>query len=745
MDEQLLQEFLAEAEDLIELLFGDIKTLRARHTEGRARRELVGRIFRHVHTIKGSAAAAGLDATSEIAHEFESLLDAVRMGRVAVDASALDVFEDAVEALAEGLNAVARREPEAVAVPQPLIQRLRGMVSSAATPTSQQQSSHASASSTALLTDETLARALAALPAEIKGILSEYELQRLREAVGEGASLFVVAVDFGLDTFDEQFRNLSDALAEGGEVISTLPGMQAGAFDRVNFRILYAAAEQRAEVAARVAPFGATLAVEPARETSGTGAAVQDADKETRTSHGDDEAEREIDEAAETRAGEAHETTATLASSASSLSMHVVRVPLDVLDEIISSTHQLFTDTVAMLDGVGGGAGDGIGDDGASVEKSGTETRAARIRRRFFELEESLINLRMVTLERTLERAVRAGRSVARAAAKNVDFEIAGGEVRIDKSLADAIADPLLHLLRNAVDHGVEPPAERERTGKGAKGRVRLEASAEGNRVRIRVADDGRGLDPEQIARVAVAQGLVAPDARVTEQQSLRLIFRPGFTTAGELSSVSGRGVGLEVVEHAVEQFGGELRVSSRKGHGTTFEMHLPTTLALVPAWLVHAAGQCYCVDARHVVDAGVVALSETEQAANGAAVVHWRGASVPLVQMRRLLEPQDASSSAADAKADEAVGVGSGVAARQEQIPYIISRIARRKTDERQDGATEHAAVAVDGFEGEREVLVRTLGRHATRWRGVSGATELRDGTVALMLDLPRLLEMRR
>ncbi|HEX8475958.1 MAG TPA: chemotaxis protein CheA [Pyrinomonadaceae bacterium] len=730
MDEQLLQEFLAEAEDLIEVLFGDIKTLRARHAEGRARRELVGRIFRHIHTIKGSAAAAGLDATSEIAHEFESLLDAVRMGRVAVDASALDAFEDAVQVLAEGLNAVARREPQAVAIPQTLIQRLRGLASAA---TSQQQPPHASPS--ALSTDETLRRALAALPAEIKDILSEYELQRLREAVGEGARLFIVAVDFGLDTFDEQFRNLSDALAEGGEVISTLPGMQAGAFDRVNFRILYAAVEPRSEVAARVAPFGATLVVEPTREAADAGATARDADEEARAGH--NETGEGIDPATETRADESPETAATLTSAASSLSMHVVRVPLDVLDEIISSTHELFTDTIAMLDQAT------VASDGdANVEKAATETRAARIRRRFFELEESLINLRMVTLERTLERAVRAGRSVARAAGKDVDFDIAGGEVRIDKSLADAIADPLLHLLRNAVDHGVEPPAERERAGKVVKGRVRLEATAEGNRVRIRVADDGRGLDPEQIARVAIAQGLVAPDAHVNEQLSLRLIFRPGFTTAGELSSVSGRGVGLEVVEHAVEQFGGELRVSSRKGHGTTFEMHLPTTLALVPAWLVRAAGQRYCVDARHVVDAGVVALSEMERA-NGTASVHWRGESVPLVQMRRLLEHEDASSSVAEH--DEAVDDESDIAVRREQIPYIISRIARRKTDEREDGKMEHAAVAVDELEGEREVLVRTLGRHATRWRGVSGATELRDGTVALMLDLPRLLEMRR
>lgn len=707
MDEQLLQEFLAEAEDLIEVLFGDIKALRARHREGRARRELVGRIFRHIHTIKGSAAAAGLTATSELAHEFESLLDAVRMGRVpTVDDTVLDAFEDAVAAIAEGLQAVAQGEPEASKASSALVGRLRALSADAPPPSPPPIAPNPK--------DESFSRALAALPEDIRHILSEYESHRLREAVGEGARLFVVKVDFGLDNFDEQFRNLSDALAEGGEIVSTLPGMEAGAFDRVNFRILYAAPETSARVVARISPFGAVL-VETTSETGETRAGEMNASEE------------KIDDESQ-----AHETTTTLSSLAAPLPM-LVRVPLDVLDEIISSMHELFTDTVATLE---------VGVALARTEKAEMETRAARIRRRFFELEEGLINLRMVALDRTLERAVRAGRSVARAAGKDVDFEIAGGEVRVDKSLADAITDPLLHLLRNAIDHGIESSVERRSAGKDARGRISIEARAESNRVSLRVTDDGRGLDMEAIARAAAEQGLVAHGERPTEQQSLRLIFRPGFTTARELSSVSGRGVGLEVVEHAVEQFGGELRVSSRQGRGTTFEMRLPTTLALVPALIVHSAGRSYCVDARHVIEAGHIAPREMREEPDGAPVVRWRGARLPLVRMRELLG-QDEGQRERMVERTESDGAQTATPA-PDQLPFIISRIARPKTDAKENGETEHAAVLVDGLEGEGEVLVRTLGRHATRWRGVSGATELRDGTVALMLDLPRLLEMR-
>jgi two-component system chemotaxis sensor kinase CheA len=721
MDEQLLREFLAEAEDLIEVLFGDIQALRARHTEGRARRELVGRIFRHAHTIKGSAAAAGLDVIGELAHEFETLLDGVRMGRVAVDASVLEAFEATINAIAAALSAIARGETPIL--PHTLVEQLRRLAFVGA-----QQSQPAAQANAA-------ASVLASLPEGIVISLSDYEQHRLREAVSEGARLFLVTVDFDLMTFDEQFRNLSDALGEGGEVISTLPGMEASAPTSVNFRIVYATDEARSEVVERLKPFGASLVEErqgaqgtAAQESRGRhdagGAGPVGAPSATgRTDLADTDA---ADAAADADPGAAYDELPP-APSAASLTM-LVRVPLDELDDLISATHELFTDTSALLDLA-------LATDLASPERTEIEIRAPRVRRRFVELEERLIELRMVPVRQTLERAARAGQSAARVAGREVDFETVGGEVRLDKSLADAVADPLLHLLRNAVDHGIEPSAERLRLGKTERGHVRLEAIAEGSRVLLRVTDDGRGIELERITRAAVERGLISADERLTEQQGLRLIFRPGFSTASELSTVSGRGVGLDVVEQAVEQAGGELRVWTTRGAGTTFEMRLPTTLALVPSLVVCSAENRYCVDASHIVEAGYVSLADTERVGD-AQVVRWRGSLVPLVSLRALLAQPE------DERAD------------QERIPVIISRIAGREADAETGAgrsasslvaapAGERAAVAVDAWDGHSEVLVRSLGRHATRWRGVSGATELRDGTVALMLDLPRLLEM--
>lgn len=677
MDEQLLREFLAEAEDLIEVLLGDIEALRTRRSEGRARRELVARIFRHVHTIKGSAAAVGLTAMAELAHEFENLLEGVRLGRIQVKDSVLDAFDEAAQALEQILSAAVRHETPSVS--QTLTERLRRL------------SIHADADRRSGAGED----AMAALPEEIARTLSEYEAHRLREAASEGAHLFLISINFDLLTFDERFRDFSDALSADGEIISTMPGMEASAPDQISFRLLYATDADAQIVAGRTSMFGASS---PLELTAG-----QPAEPEQSV---------QAEEAADVS------TSDDMAPRAPASLSTLVRVELSELDEMVSAAHELLTETASTLDLA-------LSADLERTERTEMEIRTARIRRRFIELEERLIEMRMVSIAPTLTRAVRVGAAGARAVGKEVEFEIEGGEVRLDKSLAERIGDPLLHLLRNAVDHGIEPEEERLRKGKPPAGRVRLEALSEGSRVRLRISDDGRGIDIERVRRTATERGIIEPEQELTRQQSLRLIFRPGFSTAGAVSNMSGRGVGLDVVERAVEQVGGQLRVESEENRGTTFELLLPTTLALVPALVIKSGGFRYCVDASHITEAGFIQPEEVERLGQ-AQVLRWRGSIVPFFSMRQLL---------AQPEREEANG---------DRVHVIISHIAG-EDDMRDDGEREsrRAAIMVDGWDGHREVLVRGLGRHASRWRGISGATELQDGTVALILDLPRLVEM--
>ena len=345
-------------------------------------------------------------------------------------------------------------------------------------------------------------------------------------------------------------------------------------------------------------------------------------------------------------------------------------------------------------------------------------------------MEDELINLRMVSLGPTLQRAVRAGRTAARLAAKEIDFEVTGGDLRLDKLLADAIADPLIHLIRNAVDHGIEDAETRAPAGKSKRGTVRIEAISEGGRPRVSVTDDGRGIDPKLVSAAARRLGIVESQTDLDSKRSLRLIFRPGFTTVDSVSHLSGRGVGLDVVETAVEQAGGELRVSSTPGVGTTFEIRLPVTFGLMEAKVVVSGGNRYCIAASQTFTGDEIAgedtkVSDTEQ--------------VLQFSMRELLGQPSLVTQTVSLRSDAIDGSQSN-----KNRPLDTQVITCRFSDEH-DGTTgripKSVRIVVDEIQGTEKVLVRGLGRHAGRWYGVAGATELRDGTVALVLDLPRLL----
>ncbi|HEX8495068.1 MAG TPA: ATP-binding protein [Pyrinomonadaceae bacterium] len=674
--DQLLREFLAEAEDSIGTLFRDIQSLREQHGEGRARRELTGRIFRHVHTLKGTAAAAGLDITSQIAHEFETLLDGVRRGRVSLKEPVLDSFNDAAHALLQTLGATARGETPVL--PLQLLENLRHLAES----DDDEQARHHFPRATLTL-----------LPEEITRMLSPADAQRLREAAAEGQRIFFINVTFDLETFDQRFRELSEALGQSGELISTLPGAEESAPGAINFRLLYASQMSFEELSAVASAFGHVSIEELQPEAS------------SRSERGSGASDEEL-----ILSSTSAETIAPLATQ--------VRVELGKVDELISAAHELLTETMATLDQV-------LEDNPTLFERSRVEARAIDIHQRFIELEEQLIGLRRVPLAQTLERVTRAGQMAARAIGKEIAFETAGVEVRLDKTLVEAISDPLLHLVRNAVDHGIETPAERTGAGKHARGTVRLEALASGDRVILKVTDDGRGIDLESVARAAVEHGIIEAGRSVTREQALRLIFRPGFTTAAVVSKMSGRGVGLDVVERAVEQIGGEMRVWSETGQGTTFEMIVPVALALLSALVVTSADFSYCVDARRVGEVCNISAVDVRHAENQE-LIDWRGTSLPLVRLRKLLGQPPAE--------EETDG----------SWPVIIVTTEKNGTQkEASEQERTRVAVLVDEcVEGRAEVLVRRLGAHGGRWAGVNGAAELSDGKLALVLDLPRLLE---
>lgn len=667
--DQTRRQFLAETEDLIEQVFAALDEMREPQRNRQRQRDLIDEIFRRIHRVKGSAASFGFEGLSEIAHEFENLLSAMRAERVAIADSVLDTCEKAATALSESLTLAtsgviepSRRE---------LFESLRAL---------------APAPGADEFFGEGVAAVLSKLPAELAQALTDEEKRRLARRYTEGNCVCIVAASFDIASLDEQFYSLKEKLAELGEVISTSPAVDPEQPEKINFRILLSGAGNLPDLKSDLICFSNVSVTEltPAATLA------------------------ETQQAPETKS----EPPTKVSGS------NFIRTDLDDLDRLISSTHELYRLTTRTLD---------LAQNTLSRAEGQTFDQLAReIRRSFLGVEDELIGLRMVSLGPILQRAVRAGRAAARLNSKAVDFEIVGANLKLDKMLSDAIADPLVQLVRNAVDHGIESSEKRAESGKPPRGRVTIEAVSEGSRTRVRVTDDGRGVDPEAISRAATQLGIIDQQGRLDMDRSLRLIFRPGFSTLSAASTVSGRGVGLDVVETEVEQAGGEVRVSSEPGQSSIFEIRLPVTFSLLESTIVMAAENRFCLDTRQVVKTEQIAASEIQQHAEGESFRSEKGA-LPLVRLRELLgQPESREANAQ---------LNVITCELPERVPGATGELLETRGGKRLIG------VVVDGVAGTEEVLVRNLGRHAGRWYGVAGATELRDGTIALVLDLPRLL----
>jgi chemosensory pili system protein ChpA (sensor histidine kinase/response regulator) len=339
------------------------------------------------------------------------------------------------------------------------------------------------------------------------------------------------------------------------------------------------------------------------------------------------------------------------------------------------------------------------------AEFDGQLTRQARLAS---EAEDKLMRLRMVPLATVVAKLHRTVRTAARTATKQAELLVEGERTGLDKTVLEAMSDPLLHLIRNAVDHGLEPTEVRLALGKAASGTIALRAAHEGNHVVLTISDDGRGIDFEQVREAIVRRGLVTADEAngLSEEELLEFLFRPGFSTRDEISELSGRGVGLDVVKTKVEALKGTVTVTSTLGRGTIFTIRLPMTLAVVRALLVRAGDQTYAVPLEAVEQ--ILRPKETDLDRVGRELVLRVGDSVcPLVPLTRIFGLRQSADSEAT------------------RSPVVVLKVAGRRT-----------AVAVDQLVGGREVVVKSLGQQLRRLPGVSGATLLGDGSVVLILN---------
>ncbi len=374
-----------------------------------------------------------------------------------------------------------------------------------------------------------------------------------------------------------------------------------------------------------------------------------------------------------------------------------IRVRSDKLDELIDLVGELVIASAAA------GVIAQRASDGDMIEAASTLARLVE------QVRDGALGLRMVPIGETLSRFDRLVHDLSRELGKDVELVLTGTETELDKSMVERISDPLVHLVRNALDHGIEPPDARERAGKPPRGRLQLNAYHESGSIVIEVADDGRGLDRKKIMARAIERNLVAPGENPTDQEILRLVMEPGFSTAEQITSVSGRGIGLDVVRRNIEPLRGSIAIDSHEGRGTTISIRLPLTLAIIESFLVAVGRAAYVVPLEIVVECLELSDFDAERIRE-TGYLNLRGEVLPLLRLRDVFEV-------------------AGKPGRRENVVVV-------------NYGGHRAGFVVDALLGEFQAVIKPLGKLFERLAGISGSTILGNGEVALILDVPTLVQ---
>lgn len=341
------------------------------------------------------------------------------------------------------------------------------------------------------------------------------------------------------------------------------------------------------------------------------------------------------------------------------------------------------------------------------------EGAVGQMDRNLRELQERVMAVRMLPVGTVFRRFSRVVRDLAKECGKTITLQIRGEETELDKTVIERISDPMTHLIRNAVDHGIEPPDRRLAQGKPAEGRIRLDAYHQGGSIFIEVADDGRGLDKSKILGKAVEQGLISEDESLSDDQVYRLIFRPGFSTAERVTDVSGRGVGMDVVVRNIEGLGGSVAITTEVGHGTRFTIKLPLTLAIMDGLSIQLGDEVYIIPLVSITESIRPKRADLSSVAGRGEVVSVRGQALPII---RLYEQFDVIPKVTDPT---------------QGLLVIVEREGRR------------VALLVDELLGQQQVVIKSLETNYRKVPGVSGATIMGDGRIAMILDIPGLIRL--
>ncbi|BCT32146.1 MULTISPECIES: chemotaxis protein CheA [Pseudomonas] len=745
-DEEILQDFLVEAGEILEQLSEQLVELESRPDDA----DLLNAIFRGFHTVKGGAGFLQLNELVECCHIAENVFDILRKGERRVDSELMDVVLEALDAV-NGMFSQVRERTEITAATPELLAALARLAEPAGAepaapaveevaevavepePEAEAPSGDITDNEFELLLDSLNAAkadaeaAPAAAPvaegepasdeitdAEFESLLDQLhgKGQFAPDAVAPAAPPAAAgAAAAGDEITDDEFEALLDQLhGKGNFAVDALesavaavpaapaPSAAAAGSDLITDHEFESLLDElhgkgKFSEAPGAAKPAAAVAAAPAAATS-TAVAKPVAKKP--------EAKAEAAKPAAAAApAPARAAAAPPAEKPASEAETTVRVDTARLDEIMNMVGELVLVRNRLVR-----LGLNSGDEAMSKAVSNLDVVTA-------DLQTAVMKTRMQPIKKVFGRFPRLVRDLARQLKKEINLELVGEETDLDKNLVEALADPLVHLVRNAVDHGIESPEEREASGKARGGKVVLAAEQEGDHILLSISDDGKGMDPNVLRAIAVKRGVMDKDAadRLSDTECYNLIFAPGFSTKTEISDVSGRGVGMDVVKTKISQLNGSINIYSTKGQGSKIVIKVPLTLAIMPTLMVMLGNQAFAFPLVNVNEIFHLDLSRTN-VVDGQEVVIVRDKALPLFYLKRWL-------------------VSSAAHEEQREGHVVILSVG-----------TQRIGFVVDQLVGQEEVVIKPLGKMLQGTPGMSGATITGDGRIALILDVPSMLK---
>jgi two-component system chemotaxis sensor kinase CheA len=688
---RLRAEFLAETEETLETLQRDLDRLEVGIASGTPEPEIVDRVFRTTHSLKGVAGMFGLEDMSAVSHALENALDGLRGETLRLDAALVDLLHQGNEALHRLLAAAAKGDdPNASRIARGVIVALDDHLA-AHTLRAPEEDEEA----------DTRASTWARLDAG--------ERDDVRRAARERRTVAIVRWEIGSGDFEGSFRDLLTRVrtwgtVHGAAVIERDPESGHG-----DVRVVASSEEGIFHLLKAVGPLDAEvigwdlderLRGEPSEIESET-EAVSDAPGGEPLG-----ADRTGSPSSEQGPAETGSLPIGDGAPGASLSREILRVPVERIDRLFSELTDLMQANLG-LEATAEGILDWVPD---RMRRTLLIQSLRNLDRRIRTMQNEILRMRMVTLSPMYQKLERTVRETVRLTGKEARLVSSGGEEELDKRVVDALTEPLMHLVRNAVDHGIEDAPTRERAGKDATGTVRVTARPDGSHTVIEIADDGAGVDFPKVRERAVALGLVPEGGEPLRDELVDFLFRPGFSLRKEVTEVSGRGVGLDAVRDSVSRLGGLLEVESGKG-GTRFRVRLPSILTISQCLLVEAGGDPFFIPLGSVARVERISPERIERVGTGEIVLHGERA-VPVRDLGALLGLR-------------------GVDRNLDRIPAVILGVANRRL-----------VLLVDRLCGQREVVARSLGDVLPPVAGISGSAQLGDGRTVLILDPATLLE---